>query len=387
MARRGKITIMIKKASNNKSGTAKTLRVWLVGGGTGGHITPLLAVAEVLQQHKNVKITYIGEAKSREEELARHEHIPFQAIMSGKLRRSWDVVSICQNVRDLTRVWRGYWQARRLILKQRPDVIFSKGGQVAPPVCLAAKHFSIPVIIHESDANMGLANKFTSRLATKVLTGFPAVNYPNIDAQKIIPVGIPLRAEFNIERKAKKPDRPMILITGGIQGAQSINRAVALILPLLLAKYDVMHVTGDASYDEFVKIKSELPKEIRDNYGVVPFTHNMAELMREATIVLSRASGTTMFELATLAKPMILIPLPSAGSDHQRANARIFVASGAAIMLEQSMITPEVLFAMVDGLLSNGEELKKLQCNEIQFASGNSAKIVADLLLKEANKV
>lgn len=385
MARRGKITIMIKKASNNKSGTAKTLRVWLVGGGTGGHITPLLAVAEVLRRHSDVKITYIGEAKSREEELARHEHIPFQAIMSGKLRRSWDVVSIYQNVRDLTRVWRGYWQARRLILKQRPDVIFSKGGQVAPPVCLAAKHFNIPVIIHESDAAMGLANKFTARLATKVLTGFPAVNYPNIDAQKIIPVGIPLSAEFNVERKTKKPDRPMILITGGIQGAQSINRAVALILPLLLAKYDVMHVTGDASYDEFVKIKAELSRDLRDNYGVIPFTHNMAELMREATIVLSRASGTTMFELATLGKPMILIPLPSAGSDHQRANARIFVGSGAAIMLEQSTITPEILFATIDGLLSNAIELARLKQNVAQFACPAAAKVVADLLLKEAN--
>lgn len=360
--------------------------IWLVGGGTGGHIMPLMAVAEELSHRPAVKLTYIGDASGPESEIAKKAGLSFVHIPSGKLRRYFGFTAIILNIRDIFLILAGIILAYRLIRRKKPSLIFSKGGPVALPVALAAYITRTPLMTHESDVVMGITNRIIGTFAKTIMTAFPASFYPTIYARKIVSVGVPIRREFCHHPTIHHQKRPMILITGGSQGARAINLLVGSILPDLLRQASVMHICGKYSFKEFQELKKELPDDLAAHYGLVDFTPDIASYMREAALVITRASST-IFEVATLGKPMIIIPLPGSANDHQLKNAEAFLRYKAALVLKQNNLTPNLLYETIQAVLQDKKVMRELVEGTRHFSCCDSARQVATLLLQASMQV
>lgn len=371
---------MAKKQNNS---THRPSLIWFVGGETGGHVMPLVAVAQELKKNTSIRIVFLGQKNSFESNAAQRIHVRFLPIPVAKFRRYFTVGSFFLNVRDVIIFGWAIIKSYGLIKRHRPRLIFSKGGPVAFPVACAAWIAGIPLVTHESDAVMGLTNRVIARFAKKALTAFPANVYPPSLARKVTHVGIPLRPEFCTKHKtASHHSLPMVLITGGSQGAVAINELVAAILPELLTIAHVMHITGERSFDRFRDLKETLPPKLRERYGVIDFTPDIASFMKESTVILSRASSA-IFEIASLEKPMILIPLPSAANNHQVKNAEIFADHNAAILLIQDNLTPTLLYETIETVLTDATLRRQLREGTRNFAHCDSAKQVAEILISE----
>ena len=226
-------------------------KIILTGGGTAGHVTPNLALIPSLRE-LGYEIRYIGSYEGIEKKLIENAQIPYDGISSGKLRRYFDL----KNFSDPFRVIKGYGEARKLLKKYKPDVVFSKGGFVAVPVVLAARHYGIPAIIHESDMTPGLANKLCIPSAKKVCCNFPeTLQY--LPKEKAVLTGSPIRAELlkgdrlsGLQYAHLAADKPVILVIGGSLGSVTVNTAVRNLLPRLLPDYQVVHICGKAHLDE-----------------------------------------------------------------------------------------------------------------------------------------
>lgn len=361
---------------------AGSKEIWFVGGGTGGHIMPLIAVAHALKRRKGVRITFLGDPKGKELQLIKQLGLPFLKLPYGKIRRYLTLGSFVANMRDIIYVFWGIITAYFLIRRRRPTLVFSKGGPVALPLAIAAFLTKTPLITHESDAVIGVTNRIIARFAQMVLTGFPASVYPSGLASKIRWVGVPIRPEFCQRRQPHRSRRPMVLVTGGSQGAAPINDLIGDILPELLKEVDVMHLTGAKSFSTFQAVKDALPAHLADHYGVIDYTPDIASYMHEAEVVVMRA-GSQIFEMASMGKPMILIPLPSAANNHQLKNAEIFAQQSAALMLRQDNLTPNRLYETIRSLLNDRALQKELRQGMRQFDCCRAAERVADILTEQ----
>ncbi len=323
-------------------------RIILTGGGTAGHVTPNLALLPSLRE-AGYDIRYIGSYTGIERRLIEGANIPYDAISSGKLRRYFDL----KNFSDPFRVIKGYAQARTLLKQHRPDVIFSKGGFVAVPVVLAAKHCKIPVIIHESDMTPGLANKICIPSAAKVCCNFPeTLKY--LPEDKAVLTGSPIRAELlqgdrlsGLSYAHLSADRPVLMIIGGSLGAVAVNNAVRRILPRLLKQFQIIHICGKGNLDETL-LHTE--GYVQFEYVDAPLKH----LFAAADVVISRAGANAICELLALRKPNLLIPLSAAASrGDQILNARSFAQQGYSKVLEEDAITDDILYNSLMELYNN----------------------------------
>ena len=233
-------------------------KIVMTGGGTAGHVTPNIALFPSLKE-AGYDITYIGSYEGMEKGLIENCNIPYIGISSGKLRRYFD----WKNFSDPFRVLHGYFQAKRILKKEKPDVVFSKGGFVSVPVVLAAKSRHIPAIIHESDITPGLANKLAMRGAVKVCCNFPeTVKY--LPSEKAVLTGCPIRHELLDGNADKAKDfcgftdkeKQVLLIIGGSLGSQFINNAVRGSLDTLLAEFNIIHLCGKGNLDESLTSRS-----------------------------------------------------------------------------------------------------------------------------------
>lgn len=367
----------------NKHHSSKQYTIWLVGGGTGGHILPLISVAEILSRHPHIKLQYLGDRRGPEHSIAKQAGLSFQHVPNGKIRRYISPKAILLNIRDLFLIGYGIIIAIRLIRKDQPNTIFSKGGPGALPVAIGAYFTRTPLITHESDAVIGATNRIISLFAETVLTAFPADVYPASYARKIVSVGLPIRREFCRPHQNQRLRRPMILITGGSQGSHAINLLVASLLPDLLSWASVTHICGAQSLQKMEDVKQSLPQVLADHYAVLDFTPDIASYMHEASLVVTRASST-IFEIATLKKPMILIPLPGSANDHQMKNAEIFLRHKAALVLNQNNLTPHLLYETIQAVLYDRKIMSELVEGTRHFSCCGSADHVATLVLQSA---
>ena len=226
-------------------------KIILTGGGTAGHVTPNLALLPSLKE-ADYEIHYIGSYNGIERKLIENAGIPYDGISSGKLRRYFDL----KNFSDPVRVLKGYAEARKLIKKYKPDVVFSKGGFVSVPVVLAAKHYKVPVIIHESDMTPGLANKICIPSAKKVCCNFPeTLEY--LPKDKAVLTGSPIRQELlqgdrlsGLKYAHLSAEKPVLLVIGGSLGSVIVNHAVRGILTQLLEQFQIIHICGKGNVDE-----------------------------------------------------------------------------------------------------------------------------------------
>lgn len=363
-------------------------RFVLTGGGTGGHIMPLIAMHNYLQEYP-VEILYIGEKNGREEKICRDNKIDFQGILAGKWRRSNDLEDLVKNIVDVFKIGIGFCQAIHFLAKFRPNAIMSKGGYVSLPVVMAGNLLKIPILVHESDMEMGLTNKMAAKYAKVVATGFPVDNYANLPA-KMVHTGIPIDRDF-FDETANEADyeyfgfnrrQPVLLITGGIQGAHQINLMIKENLKELLKHWQVIHLCGDGDYAELKQVREKLG-EIKDKYAVFPYLgRERIGAMRMAHLVISRASATTMMELASMGKPIILIPLPSAAADHQNKNAQVFEKAGAAVVLDENKLTADELCETIEALREDQSKLNAMKRSLCKFSKPEAGKVLVEELIQ-----
>lgn len=317
-------------------------KIILTGGGTAGHVTPNLALLPSLRKEE-FEIHYIGSYNGIERRLIEDAGIPYDGISSGKLRRYFDI----KNFSDPLRVLKGYGQAKRLMKQYRPDIVFSKGGFVSVPVVLAAKHYKIPVIIHESDMTPGLANKICIPAAKKVCCNFPeTLNY--LPKDKAVLSGSPIREEMltgdrlsGLQYAGLSANHPVILVIGGSLGSVTVNHAVRSILPKLLSQFQVIHICGKGNLDESLIGTSGY---VQYEYVDKPLRH----LFAAADLIISRAGANSICEILALRKPNILIPLSAAASrGDQILNANSFAKQGFSTVLEEEVLTSDTLYQAV----------------------------------------
>ncbi len=339
-------------------------KIVLTGGGTAGHVTPNIALLPSLKKN-DFDISYIGSYNGIEKKLIEEQQIPYYGISSGKLRRYLDL----KNLTDPFRVIKGYFEAHKLLKKLNPDIVFSKGGFVTVPVVLAAKKLNIPVLIHESDMTPGLANKICIPAATKVCCNFPET-VPMITDNKGLLTGTPIRAELMQGDRQTGLDlchftsaKPVILVIGGSLGALRVNEAIRAILPRLLEKFQIIHLCGKGKVDEsFYSTTGYYQFEYIDK--------ELKDLFACADIVISRAGANALFELLSLNKPNLLIPLSAnASRGDQILNARSFKQQGYSMVLPEEEITDEALYSAICELYDN----KQTFIDTMKKASSNDA--------------
>lgn len=351
-------------------------KIILTGGGTAGHVTPNLALIPALQ-HEDFEVRYIGSYNGIERRLIEAAGIPYDGISSGKLRRYFDL----KNFTDPLRVLKGYAEARKLIKKYQPDLLFSKGGFVAVPVVLAAKHYHVPVIIHESDMTPGLANKICIPSAQKICCNFPeTLNY--LPKEKAVLTGSPIRAELlsgdrlsGLQYAHLSAELPVILVIGGSLGSVTVNQAVRNILPELLKQFQVIHICGKGNLDEsLIGTKGYVQYEYVDK----PLRH----LFAASDLIISRAGANSICEILALRKPNILIPLSAAASrGDQILNAKSFAEQGFSTLLEEESLTPKALYQAIDETFKNRRSfIDKMAESPLTNAVEHIMKLILDCI-------
>lgn len=373
-----------------------------MGGGSGGHVTPVVAVLKELRaQDPTIELKFWCDVHFASQAAkivgAFDDTIPVETIASGKLRRYhhltlWQHIMwpslMWKNAKDVFKVAGGFFQSFWKLLFWRPDVVFTKGGFVCLPVGMAAKVLNIPLVIHDSDAHPGLTNQILSRWATTIATGAP-LEYYHYPASKARYVGIPVNEAFHAYTKtqqmaAKKewgvdPKKPLIVVTGGGLGARRLNNTTIAALPKLEKMASVILVSGVAQFDE---VREKVPHDTKD-FQLHPFVSTMHVLLGAADVVVTRAGATTIIELATLHKPTILVPNAALTGGHQLKNAAVYQEAQVAIVLDEDKMVddPNVLVSAVNAYLKDPKTTHTMAERFGDFAKPRAAKDMAQLIL------
>lgn len=373
-----------------------------MGGGSGGHVTPVLAVINELSAlDPNLRVSFVCDKAFESQSRGLMEHaavkVKIHTVTAGKLRRyhgipMWkqllDLPTVFKNIGDIFKVATGTVQSYVLLSRLNPNVVFAKGGYVCLPVGIAAHIKGIPIVIHDSDTRAGLTNQVLGRWAARIGTGAPLQNY-SYPKEISKYVGVPIRDEFHPfdedEQRAAKEmlgvsdlDKPLVVVTGGGLGAKSINDCVVEIAPdLLKAGIGIYHITGKR---QFKTLEAKAAKHA--DYQLVPFIYkDMAKVLGAADIVIARGSATFLQELAALQKPVVVIPAEHLSD--QVKNAQVFEEAEAAIVLSDTTITkrPHALLDAVQMLVNEPAEAHHVAAQLHTFAKPHAAADVAGLIV------
>lgn len=361
-------------------------RIVLTGGISGGHTFPLVAVARSLRKQfpGGVEFLFLGPQGRFEVEAMAKENIPTHHIATGKWRRYFSF----QNFTDLFRLPVGFFQALWQLYVFMPEAVFSKGGAASVPVVLAARVLRIPVVLHDSDAVAGRANRFLARFAERIAIAYPSAGkyFPE---RRTALTGNPVREEImtgDADRAATaynlSRDRQTLLVLGGSQGAYFLNAALLKILPDLLSRdVQVIHQSGADNYEAIGRAIQDhdepLPNASR--YVLKPFfqAEELADAFALSTLVLSRAGAGSIAEIAACRKPSILVPLASAANDEQRMNAYDVAEVGGALVLEEANMGKNMLFENILELLGHPETLASMSEKIGAFHHADAADAIA----------
>lgn len=343
----------------------------LCGGGTAGHVMPNIALLKHLKKHfKN--IYYIGSTTGIEKEIiSKHPEVKYFPITSVKLIRGLNL----KNLLIPFKLLKGYNQSKIILRELKPDIVFSKGGYVSVPVTFACKSLNIPVVAHESDFNLGLANKLILKTCTKMCCSFE-------QTAKSIKNGVftlsPVRDELFMgdSSKARKicnfnNTKPTLLVIGGSLGAKAINECMFKIAEQICEKFNVIHIVGKGNKNNNIKPK---------NYYQIEFTPDIQDYFQLADIVISRAGSNAINEFLVLGKPMLLIPLPKGNSrGDQLLNSKYFVENGFAIELKQEEMTEQSLMSKIEELYKNRNAISQ---NQSKYKGKNGTENILKVILE-----
>lgn len=363
------------------------MRIGFVGGGSGGHFYPLMAVAEVLHEQPNAPELFYFGPSPYDRSMLTQSGITYIYCPAGKLRRYFSF----QNFIDLFRTLFGFFVAVYKLYIIYPDVIFSKGGYTSVPILQAARLLRIPVVIHESDAVPGRANKLAASFARYIGIAYDDVAR-FLPSEKTALVGIPFRKQIAtinerpFEQLGIPTDKPLIYVTGGSLGADRLNNVVMDALDELLPDYRIFHQTGSAHYDELLLTAQTLLKDsplINDYYimGNIP-AKTVSLLYDAAAVVVTRAGSTTLFEIALHGKPAIVVPIPEDVSRDQRTNAFAYAGTGAASVIEEKNLTSHLLVEEIQSIINSPDRTAAMSAAAKAAAIPDAAEKIAAILLK-----
>ncbi len=368
------------------------MKILFTGGGTGGHIYPILAVKRTIEKYnQDVKFLYLG-TDGFANRAFKKENLKCRFILTGKFRRYFSVL----NFIDVFKIPIGLIQSLWHVFFFMPDVVFAKGAYGSGPVVFASWLYRIPIIIHESDIVPGLANKIVSRFAKKIIVSFEeAKKY--FPSQKTIVLGNPIREEIiqGNKEEAKKifglnSGKPVVLIMGGSQGARRINEIVINTLPRLLEKCEVIHISGE---NNFKLAKAEAEKmfhgQMEKMYHLYPFLEEqeLKHAYAISDVIVNRTSAGAIFEISANGKPSVLIPLSNSASDHQIENAKALAKTGGAIILDENNLTINMFLDAIFGILDNPQKAQEMGKKAKSFYKPETNQKIAEEILNYANKI
>jgi UDP-N-acetylglucosamine--N-acetylmuramyl-(pentapeptide) pyrophosphoryl-undecaprenol N-acetylglucosamine transferase len=371
------------------------MRVLISGGGTGGHIYPALAVATLLQDIYQADILYLGSNDGLETQLVPAAGFRLATIKAGKLRRylSWETL------KGVGRIPVGMGQAIGIVRRFRPHVTFTSGGYVAVPAGLASRLSGVPLLMHQQDVPPNLSNRLIAPLATRISVAF-ADSVPYFSARKTLQLGNPVRQEILAIRQVE-PEKarqqlgfiaqlPLLLVTGGSQGARHLNQVVARSLPELLRFCQVLQISGNHLFEETrvlaAQCMEQLDEETRRRYHLVAYmSDEMPTALQAASLVACRAGAATLSELAVLEKPNILVPLPPAiGSSPQEVNADAFARRQATEVIRNDALKPEIFVEYVRNIITQPARLEQMVNGLRSFARPEATQDIAQAVVKIA---
>lgn len=376
------------------------MKILLVGGGSGGHVTPLKAVADEIHAiddgHSITVVTNREFYQTAKQIFADTPEIRIKKIFAGKWRRyhsksaAWHVLhlpTLFKNIRDVIYLAIGSLQALIVMLAVRPDVVFCKGGFVCVPVGVAARIFRKRILIHDSDTRPGLTNRLLSRWATTIATGMPPEFYP-YPPSKMVYTGIPISKRFKPvsgkeQRELKQdlgftPDQPLLLVTGGGNGADSLNKKFASgVGELLRQGWGVVHLAGRGKAQRLLSERETMPKKLQNAWKIEEFA-DMVPRMLAADVVMARTSASTLQECANARK--VVLGVPSPHLDDQKMNAEYFADHDAIAVADEQSETGASLVAQVLNLY-NSDKAKSLSKNlGSLYAKTDAAQRIAETL-------
>ena len=367
------------------------MRIVFTGGGTGGHFFPILAVARELKRIAeeerilDVELFYFGPEKYAPE-LMREDEIVFSHVSAGKIRTYFSFL----NFVDAVKVVIGMFEALLKLFLVMPDVVFAKGGYGSFPTLLVARLYRIPVIIHESDAVPGRVNAWAGKWARRIAISFPASAH-SFPPGKTALTGSPVRKRIlagNMEQARESlgvfSTRPVIFVTGGSQGSRIINHIVVQILKEITSQFELIHQSGAVDFEDVkFETSSILAGGSEASYHLFPFLdeEKMRAAYALADLIVARAGATTIFEIAAIGKPSILIPLKIAAQDHQRKNAVDYGGHGAAVVIEEENLTPSVLWNEIQKLMADPAKRAEMSKAAQSFARLDAAELIAREIL------
>ena len=373
------------------------MRVLVSGGGTGGHIYPALAIATQLRTQHQAEILFLGSDDGLENEIVPAAGFRLATVKAGKLRRYLSFKTIT----GVLRVPLGMIQAFRIVRKFRPDAAFTSGGYVAVPAALATRLNGVPLLLHQQDVPPNLSNRLAAPLATRISVAF-ADSLPYFPARKTLVLGNPIRQSM-LDVRATTPQQartslgfdaatPLLLVTGGSQGARHLNQVVCHALPQLLAVSQVLQISGKDLYNETRSLANSVladqDEALQQRYRLVPYLNEEMPLaMQAADLVLCRSGASTLTELAILSKPSILVPLPPAiGSSPQEANAAMFGRKQAALVILNDDLKPEILVERVKSILTSSTLLEAMSQAVSEFAKPEATQDITKEIIKIAKR-
>ncbi len=384
------------------------MTIILTGGGSGGHITPILAIAEELKKiYPAINIIYIGQKGDNfSKSLENNKSIDkVFKIRAGKYRRYYkeglkqaiDLKTFFLNIRDLGNISIGIIQSRQLIKKIKPEVVFSRGGYISVPVAMGARFNNVPYMTHDSDMVPSLANKLIAKNAQYNLVSFEVSDYP-YEKSKIINTGIPINTNFKyvnneLKNKLKKelgldPKNRVLLVVGGGLGSIEINKAITTIASELFDNINdlyIFHIAGQKNMSDVKEQYQNLPNKYMGRVEVFGFIDDLYKYSGAADLIIARAGATNIAEFAAQAKACLIIPSKFLVGGHQLKNAQVLKDNNAAAIYDEDNIdNTKSIKDLIISLINDRQSLANYEKNIYKLARVDAAKTIADLIIKTA---
>lgn len=369
------------------------MRVIIAAAGTAGHINPGIAIAnKIKQEDKDSKIIFIGTTRGLENDLVPRAGYELKTIEAYGLSKKFSI----ENLKRMYQTFKGFGEAKKIIKEFKPDIVIGTGGYICGATITAAHNLKIPTMLHESNAFPGKAVKILAKKTDTILVSFEDAIARIKKANRVVYTGTPVKIkkrEYGINEKNRilkeiglNETKPIILVSGGSQGAQKINEAIMEIIKDKRNKnYQMIWATGPKQFDIMKENLENVHMNINhiDGMKIMPYIYNMEEVMNIANVMIGRAGAMTVTEISNLGKPSILVPLPNVSHNHQLYNAKVLEKVGAAKIILNDELTGEKLNHAIEEIILDKYKMQKMGENALKVSTNQ----VEDRIYQEVRKL